>query len=74
MCPSNPLDSIERARIHDLARIQAKALRRQAIASSWSDVSIHCAAAFHGLTRVSVYGLRQCLAHVARRLRTSSGV
>lgn len=74
MYPANLLSNAERARIHDLARIQAKALRRQAIASFWSDVSIHCAAAFHGLTRVFVYGLRQCLAHIARRLRTASGV
>lgn len=74
MCHSNPLDSIERARFHDLARNRAKALRRQAIESFWSDVLGHGAAAFQGLTRFVVTGVRQCTAHVVRRFRTASGI
>ena len=74
MYPSIPLDSIERARIHELARSKAQVLRSQAIQIFWSDVSFFCVAAFQGLTRVLVGGLRQCTAHVARRFRTASGV
>ena len=74
MYPTKLLSNAERARIHDLARMEAQVLRRQAIEGFWSHISIHCVAAFQGLTRVFVTGLRQCTAHVARRFRTASGV
>lgn len=74
MYPSNPLNNVQRALIHDLARNRAKALRHEAIENFWNNISSHCATAFQVLTRAFGSGLNRCTAHVARRFRTFAGV